>query len=174
MIPLEIPLAAAPEVAKAKQVIRIRPLPYLMLSQTIDSGELLKAGPLAPTPDARPLSEETTAALERLLAAKEPRKFGDKAVVWFSPRDGGELEDLLADSFEEQKWENGLSIIGSYMQTRRSADEQSRARFYKGQCLYFLGRYEEAFMEFIFAQDASYTQVQPWLDDIISILAAQT
>lgn len=145
-----------------------------MLSQTIDSGESLKAGPQAPTPEARTLSAETTAALNRLLDGKESEEFGNRTATWFTPRGGDDLEGYLAGAFEGEEWEKALSVIGSYMQTRRSTEEQLRAHFYKGQCLYFLGRYEEAFMEFIFAQEASYTQVQPWLDDIIAVLAPRS
>ena len=173
MTPVQIPLAALPGITAIETAIRVRPLPYLMLSSTIDSGELLKAGPYAPTVEASILSAETNAAVERLLAGKSRGEYGVKQAAWFTPKNGSGLEELLEKSFEEQNWKEGLDTIGSFMQTRRTAVEEQRARFYKGQCLYFLQRYEEAFMEFIFAEDASYTQVQPWLDDIIALLAAR-
>ncbi len=173
LIPVQIPLAAAPEITTIKTAIRVRPLPYLMLSSTIDSGEMLKAGPYAPTVEAIKLSAETSAAVEKLLSGKTRDDYGVKQAAWFTPKNGSDLEELLIEPFEERDWEKGLDIIGSFMQTRRTTIEEQRSHFYKGQCLYFLKRYKEAFMEFIFAEDASYTQVQPWLDDIIALLASR-
>jgi hypothetical protein len=173
MTPVEIPLAAVPKITTIETAIRVRPLPYLMLSSAIDSGERLKAGPYAPALEASTLTAETDAAVERLLVGKLRREYGVKQAAWFTPKNGGDLEDMLVVSFEEQNWEEGLDTIGSFVQTRRTPGEEQRAHFYKGQCLYFLQRYEEAFMEFIFAEDASYTQVQPWLDDIIALLASR-
>ena len=171
--PVQIPLAAAPEITFKKTAIRVRPLPYLMLSSTIDSGELLKAGPYAPALRTGALSAETSEAVGRLLTGKSRREYGNKQAAWFTPRNGGALEDLLFEAFEDKNWEEGLKTINSFLQTRRTSLEEQRAHYYKGQCLYFLQRYEESFMEFVFAEDASYTQVQPWLDDIIALLASR-
>ncbi|MBN1685946.1 MAG: hypothetical protein JW852_04780 [Spirochaetales bacterium] len=168
---VQIPLAAIPEVA-VEPKIRIRPLPYLMLTATVDSGEALKATPYETTPQKTTLSEETNAALARLLDGKKQPEHGTKKPAWLAPKDGGELENLLKGSFEENRWEDALNAIDSYMQTRRTVGEKQRAHFYKGQSLYYLKRYQEAFMEFVFAEEAYYTQVQPWLNDIISLLAA--
>ena len=173
LTPVQIPLAETPEIVPVTRAIRVRPLPYLMLSSTIDSGELLKAGPYAPTIEAAALSQDTVASVERLLNGKTPPVYGTMEAEWFNPKNGSELEEILLESFKAADWEEGLNAIDAFMRTRRTPEERQRSHFYKGQCLYFLQRYEEAFMEFIFAEDANYTQVQPWLNDIIAILATR-
>ena len=172
IVPIQIPLAKTSTITKIKPVTRVRPLPYLMLSSTIDTGERLKAGAYETPLKTTTLSEKTRESIDALLSDTDPPAYGAKQPVWFSDKNNGELEAILEKPFAEERWDDALSAIGSYTRTRRTEYEQQRANFYEGQCLYFLGKYEEAFMKFIFAEDAGYIEVQPWLDDIISLLAS--
>jgi hypothetical protein len=46
---------------------------------------------------------------------------------------------------------------------------EQRVRFYLGQALYFDGRREPAFMEFVIAADGDlYSSAKPWMDGILT------
>ncbi len=173
LTPIQIRLAESSQIGEVEPVRRVRPLPYLMLSSTIDSGEELKAGPYDAPSRTVTLSEDTMASVDKLLSGRERPAYGEMDPMWLSGKANGPLEKLLEEPFEDGRWEDALDIISTYTRTRRTPAEKQRANFYEGQSLYFLGQYQEAFMRFIFAEDAYYTDVQPWLDDIISLLASE-
>lgn len=171
--PVEIPLAVSETTEKKTFQSRSRPLPFLMISSTVDTGESLKSGPYEAASPVDTLAPATRQAVDRLLENGGKSNGGSLVPEWLPSDESGELfKELLSGHFEEGEWDEALGKIDNYLQIRRSSLEEQRARFYRGQCYYFLGKYEESFLEFIFAEEGYYPQVQPWLDDLITLLAA--
>jgi hypothetical protein len=162
----------SPDVATATGA-RVRPLPFLMLSSTVDTGEQLKAGPYDSSDNESLLQPGTEESLARLLGGKNQRSLATRDPTWLEEDESeGPLNILLAELWFDQRWETALEELRYYLQTRRTPTEVQKAYYYMGQCYYFLERYEESFVHFIFAEDSYYPQVQPWLNDLFVLMAA--
>lgn len=160
---------------------RPRPLPFLTLTNNLQSGAPL-AGPNAPpVPTATPLSKTTAAAVDSLLGSLPPEKSAamhpeildaEKGVV----SGGGEeylLKGIVDGPLASGDWKKAQAALESYLNIRRPAAVEARARFYLGQAYYFDGQYRKSFLEFLFAEKAYYAEVQPWLDNLFTKLQTQ-
>ncbi len=171
--PVRIAIEAADEDKAIQVASRVRPLPFLMLSSTIDTGEQLKAGPFESSTKEVPLAPQTLKSVSRLLEGENSQSKGTKNPSWLAEDESdGIFNQLLQDLVQERLWEAALNELNSYLQTRRTTKEMQKAYFYMGQCYYFLEKYEQAFVHFVFAEDSLYPQVQPWLDDLFALLAS--
>ena len=157
--------------------LRPVPLPYLLLRSGVESGQELSAAPSFLLPQAGPafLNPATAAALEDLLAGLPPLSAPPLKVMLLAadrPSGGaapvlpGEpvLQAILSAHLLKEDYQNAALKLTDFLSLSRPQSLESRAHFYLGQALYFRGRVNEAFFEFLAAEDAHYQMVQTWLD----------
>jgi hypothetical protein len=162
--------------------LRPVPLPYLLLSSGVESGRELSAASSFLLPQAGPsLSPATAAALENLLGGLPALSVPPVKVVLLAadrPSGGaapvlpGEpvLQAILSAHLLKADYQNAALKLTDFLSLSRPQSLESRAHFYLGQALYFQGRVNEAFFEFLAAEDAHYQPVQIWLDACLFVL----
>ena len=156
---------------------RNRPLPFLVLSSKIDSGEALGGVRQSLDVPTIALSEKATAAVESLVGdSREERKLMESVVLLtddLSASEGSpqsELATLIREHFDASDWTMARKKLERFLLTRRSDDVSARARFYIAQTFYFERRYQEAFVELLYAAERYYGAALPWMDNILELL----
>ena len=90
---------------------------------------------------------------------------------------GGEeylLKQIVDGPFASSDWKKSVSELTGYLNIRHSAAIENRARFYLGEAYYFDGQYRKSFLEFLYAENALYTEVQPWMNALFTKLPQTT
>ena len=68
--------------------------------------------------------------------------------------------------------ETEVSLL-NFLSTHHSEEIEARAHFYLAQAYYFQDKYEQAFLEFLLAEDKYYKQVQIWINACFRKLYSQ-
>lgn len=79
---------------------------------------------------------------------------------------GGEslaLRTILEKTFFPGNWDEAVEELQKFLAIRRTPETAARARFYIGEARYFTGKYPEALLEFLLAQDRYYNQSKEWI-----------
>lgn len=163
----------APALARRRPL----PLPFLQLDTDLETGDRLGDARIA-VPSRRPLSPETDAALQAMIARLEPGE-APAAEPELLPEDqlpsprGAEftLRTILDGPFSALAWEDALLQLNNFLTLPLAADIRSRALFYRAQCYYFTGETRRAFVEFLLARNDHFAAVERWLDIILSASA---
>ncbi len=150
---------------------QLLPLPFLSLSTSVDKDTKILSSPYILLPDYKKLSEKTRKTVDRFLqkmpgsARKEMKieilpaetatnetgeAYNLQAIVkqYLNPKDMAKLQEKLTDFFR----------------TEHSEEVSARGYFYMGQADYFMGKYDQALVHFLLADDRYYVEIQPWLD----------
>lgn len=154
---------------------RPAPLPILQLATGIQSGERL-ALPDIPGGGAQPVRAETRTAVDRFLArAPAPEPFAPEPRILPEERSAaGEgvavtLSRIVTDEFAGGAYREAADLLETLLDLPVGDATERRIRFYRGQALYFDGRIEPAFMEFLLAAEGDlYPEVRPWMDGILT------
>jgi hypothetical protein len=80
------------------------------------------------------------------------------------------LRAIVQGPFSRGDWETSRRELDRYLSGHRGVIGEARARFYRGQCLYFSGVYREAFYEFLLARNYFPVEVNEWMDACLEIL----
>ena len=174
--PVRIPSTLSTAGPIGQSTIRSKPLPFLLLSTKLETGERLTGtrSSLDITPS--PLSPDAMQAIESLLPTPLQRinPFSEPVLL---PGDGpviGEDSSVIARAvtplFESEDWNGARNALESFIRTRRADETIHRARFYIGQTYYFEARYREAFIQFLYASESYYSESQPWMDSVLFLL----
>ncbi len=154
---------------------RSAPLPFLILTRTLSDANPVIQEELAPSPKA--LSADTQKAVNALLAAAGSSAKAERPMVTIFPEDlrssGGEdyaLRSIIGDLFSRGSYAKAVEQLTLYLSLPRSATTGAKARFYRAQALALSGSFQEAFFDFLRAQDSFYLQSQPWMDYVLAQL----
>ncbi len=182
--PVSLPISRS-GIDHDKPKISLTPLPYLLLSSTILSGEEIGRG-FNFTSLPSPLSEETLDTWKRIeekVLQPVPSEKVNPRILQTETADklrGEEqmLASIVAIPFssreiESVNWNRVEHDLIKFMNVRRSANVKDRAEFYLGQSYYFQGEYDKALVTFLTAQDSLYSEVQPWIERIYPHLRRQ-
>jgi hypothetical protein len=155
---------------------RPAPLPILQLTSGLQSGERLATPDIPRSATAGLLPPGAERAVNELLADTPERSvFAPEPVILPEERAGaGEgvqqtLARIVNGEFAGGDYARAVDLMRNLLMLPISTDLEERVRFYLGQALYFDGRREPAFMEFVIAADGDlYGQVKPWMDGILT------
>lgn len=174
--PVEISLGTAqrPRVQFPQATKRRAPLPILQLARGIQTGDRLARNSV-PESTGRILSPRTEESIRTLLErAPEPQVFTPHPVILPTERtQEGEgvqrtLSQVIATEFTDGNYDKTATLLRNLLLMPINPALERRIRFYLGQSLYFDGRREPAFVEFLLAAEGDlYLEVQPWLDGIL-------
>jgi len=148
-------------------------LPLLALNFDLAAGRQLPPASAFAAPQSTPasLSPSTQRAVAAVLSSAPPlaRPRPEPAAL---PEDQGPSGDPEAEALQAILMERLLPgdyasaqpALAEFLAVRRSAAAAARAHFYLGQAYYMQGKYEQACLELLQAQDRYYSAVQPWID----------
>ena len=173
MIPLGVKRAGLPE----KPRIRPLPLPYLLISSSIDTGaELSPSSPFA-FPKYQKLQPAAQKAVNELISSIKLKPPAPKSVKILNSEKqkskAGEeytLYTIVVNYLQKRNFYKTEKLLNNFLSIYHSKEVEARAHFYLGQSYYFTGRYKNAFLEFLMAEDFYYEDVQNWLNAVFNVL----
>jgi hypothetical protein len=155
--------------------LRPLPLPFISLNYAvpgIDNFSELR--------DPIPLGPGAVDAMESLRPPRQPQTAPFRASRAFSqdletesrgvPAEHLILRAIVQGPFSEGDWETSLFELNRYLSSHHSVISESRARFYRGQCLYFSEAYREAFYEFLLVRNYFPVESRAWMESCLEIL----
>jgi hypothetical protein len=86
------------------------------------------------------------------------------------PAENLALRAIVQGPFTRGDWETSRRELDRYLSGHRGVISEARARFYRGQCLYFSGGCREAFYEFLLVRNYFPVEVNEWMEACLEIL----
>jgi hypothetical protein len=80
------------------------------------------------------------------------------------------LRNIVQGSFARGTWETARDELNRYLSIHRGSMAEARARYYRGQTLYFLGSYRDAFFEFLLINGYFPVEVHDWMEACLAVL----
>jgi hypothetical protein len=180
--PVRIPIdvATVSRTIPEEQLPRRRPLPFLMIDETLREGRSLARSPLRLTAARRELSEETASAVEAALgplpspedqAPPKPVILPEERLTDAKgPR--FTLKTIAEGPFAAGRWQEASRLLENMLTISLPQDVEARVHFYLGQTRYFSGDTRRAFLEFVLARELYFLETKPWIDRVILDLNA--
>ncbi|ULQ59927.1 hypothetical protein K7I13_00850 [Brucepastera parasyntrophica] len=154
---VEVPASFARVQRNVLPVLRPMPLPWLNPSGAIDYG-------------AATFPAGTEKMIQNLTKNTPARKSAPMIPYIFASdknaSGSGEeflLKGIIDATFPDGLWDKAMTDLNEFMSIRRSAAATARVHFYLGEAYYFSGKYREALLEFLLAQDQYYNQSREWI-----------
>ncbi|MCL2880977.1 MAG: hypothetical protein FWF29_12100 [Treponema sp.] len=156
--------------------MRAMPLPQISVETAIPG-----AGAYDGTPRQSQLSQEAGQALEKIPATpkteplpRRPRVFArDLQDLEAGVPNGSEdylLSLIIKGSFMARNWEAARDELVKFLALPRQSECAARAKFYLGQCYYFLGQYRDGLFEFLAIQNRYPNESMEWIQASLDIL----
>ena len=149
--------------------LRSMPLPQISAQAAIP-GTIEYTG----APMQTELSPQAAKALGNLPArqalSKKPRVFARDLEA--SPAGGEEfvLASIVKGPFTAKKWEAAKEELVRFLALPRSQEVKTRAKFYLGQCYYFLSTPREGIFEFLAIQDRYPLEAAEWIKASLELM----
>lgn len=170
--PVTVPLSGAAPLSGAGfggtvQNLRPAPLP-LMARAALNLGGVETSEPA-------PLSDEVSRALsdikkmEKPQTARNPFTFKED----LNPPANGEeytFRSIIQGAFARQSWDEAKEQLRAFLSLPRSAEIESRSRFYLGQTYYFLNQPKESLFEFLSSRAAYPREAYEWIEACLVLL----
>ncbi len=174
-VALPLQAATVSRTMPEEQLPRRRPLPFLMIDETLREGTALVSSPLRLTPEPRPLEEDTIAAVEAALGPIPSTADADPPDPVILPEERltdakgprFTLKTIVEGPFAAGRWEEAIDLLENLLTISLAEDVEARVHFYLGQARYFAGETRRAFLEFVLARDAYFLETKPWIDRVI-------
>lgn len=169
--PVQVPLEKAEKVKtpESEPSTRIMPLPYLILSKEVKTGDELKSS--IHLPRRVELNPATSKAVGAILTDAPQLKERQMKVALL---DMDQIENPTGEEYVLKAILHEHLLSGSYSQAetelvdflsvRRKRQIEVRAHFYLAQSYYFQRQYRKALTEFLMTQDEYYKEVRHWVD----------
>ncbi len=164
----ERPGLAAPAIS-----LRSPPLPNLIIQKGIESGKPLTASLALIAPSRKEVNPETEIAIQGLLSLLPEQKLIEPQPAVLPQHIHGGLEGaaytlglILKEQFLKEDYKAASESLANFLSIRRTPQIETAARFYYGQALYMNGEYNDAFYEFLVAEEEYYPESQVWINRI--------
>ncbi|OQX29562.1 MAG: hypothetical protein B0D92_03060 [Spirochaeta sp. LUC14_002_19_P3] len=157
------------KVNSSQSSIRSSPLPKLRLPDELNAAR-------SELPQRFPLSNDARRVITSILSTSDFNELGEEfqeePKPMILPVDRGEslnqrqetLRGILEGPFTSGDWQSAETKLFSLLSSNGiEADIRSRVLFYRGQALYFLKRYEEAFLAFTVSSQDYYSESRQWI-----------
>ena len=175
VVPLKSTLVMAPE---SGPVLRDLPLPFLIITREIETGDDLKSSLQLPRyQELQPATSESVAKLLQGLAL--PRRREMKVMILEADEvqePTGEvyiLRSILDNYLAAGLYRQAESELEEFLSVRRAAEIETRAHFYLAQSYYFQNRYRKALLDFLLARDEHRREARIWLQACFEKLIAR-
>ncbi len=171
---VEVPLEQSTLISLESRTKRSTPLPYLLLSESVLTGEELSVSlSFDRMGKAKTLEPETVKAFDALLRKGSTASQKDKPSPELLPADrvssqmrGAEyrLSKMVQDGFSSKQWPALERRLEEFLLIDHGDYIEHRAHFYLGQALFFQQDYRRSFLEFTLARDDYRREVDRWLN----------
>ncbi|MDR2618311.1 MAG: hypothetical protein LBC62_05510 [Treponema sp.] len=153
--------------------IRAMPLPMISVTAAVPATDAFGETPVQAGLSAKAAKalEDVPVSRKQAVPEKQPRVFSRD--VDDSPR--GEdyaLRAVVQGSFANRDWEACRDELKRYLSLPRSGESEARARFYLGQCYYFLGQFREGLFEFLSARPFYPEESPEWIQASLNALVS--
>ena len=174
--PVRVALGEArPEAPTSRQ--RPLPLPFLLISQGIDSDAQLPPIPVV-FPARGSVRPETAKAITELLSRLQPVSGSAPQVEVLAQEraaQGGEqlaLQRIVTGALVGGDYARAEELLERFLTLRRTAEVEARAQFYLAQSYFFQKRFRESVNELLLAGSLYPDAAQRWLDENLNQLQA--
>ena len=86
---------------------------------------------------------------------------------FYSQKENISISVLLNKYFFKKEWKNLQIKLIDFKRNNNQKSLLRKASFYLGQCYYFQGEKQKAFLEFLTASDSFYPESRKWMDNIL-------
>jgi hypothetical protein len=152
--------------------IRAMPLPMISITAAVPATDAF-----GETPVQAGLSAKAAKALEDIpvsrkkdVSEKQPKVFNQDLDDSLRGGEDYALRAAVQGSFANKDWETCQDELKRYLSLPRSGESEARARFYLGQCYYFLGQFREGLFEFLSAQPFCPAESPEWIQASLNAL----
>ncbi len=150
--------------------IRPEPLPAVHINRNIETGEKLLSAYSEFFPEKK-ISTETEAVVISLMKENTEENKPEPELLnssdFFGQKENIQLSVLLNRYFFKREWEILEEKLRDFIRHNESVSLNRKASFYLGQCYYFTGKHEKAFMEFLLSSENFYPESKKWMDTIL-------
>ncbi|MDR1565947.1 MAG: hypothetical protein LBS48_01530, partial [Treponema sp.] len=154
--------------------IRSMPLPMISVTAAVPATDAFGETPVqaALSAEAAKALEDVPVSQKKAASEKQPRAFSRD--LDDSPRGGEDyaLSAVVQGSFANRDWEACVDELKRYLSLPRSGESEARARFYLGQCYYFLGQFREGLFEFLSARPFYPAESPEWIQASLNALVS--
>ncbi|MFW6363200.1 MAG: hypothetical protein ACOC0D_05080 [Spirochaeta sp.] len=183
-VPDETPVPDEPTITGAPQITRTgstgqqsrsNPLPLLQSRFSVLQDAQIDSFPVT-IPRRRQIADATREAIHRIqenippaadMVLPEPHILnGDNAMSLSSTR----LREIVEGSFSNERWNQAYAELTELLASPISRELEQHARFYRGQSLFFLEYYQEAFLELLTVRESFYAEAAPFIDTSLQLL----
>ncbi|MBN2658665.1 MAG: hypothetical protein JXR86_16535 [Spirochaetales bacterium] len=141
------------------------PLPLLKVSSDLKSGEKLEE---RKDPEYDAVIEPATLNNVRRMIERD-RTIGEKPEKAFLAYNKN-INSLVTSLFAGGLWERCTEALEPYISSLNDRETREQSHFYRGQCYYYLGRYNEALIELIMVEKTYYQETEPFFKAIFEEL----
>lgn len=183
--PVSVPITRL-QVRKNTPSSRITPLPYLLISSTVFSGENLERS-FNYTSQPADLDEailEIWKNISKKTGSNESVFQAKPVLLSFEQAESlqGEeqrLAGIVRDAFgspnsSAQNWKSVEEDLKAFLNVRHSDSVKDRAEFYLGQVQFFRGDYHNSLFNFLLSGDSLYTESREWIEHIYPYLEKES
>jgi hypothetical protein len=172
MAPVQVPLEPG---GSDLREIRAMPLPGISVWAAIPGMNAFTEipPPMELSPQTLRALEDIPARPQGVTAIRNPRMFSrdmGTANVW---SEEFALASIVQGSFAARNWEAASRELTAFLALPRSPEVTARARFYLGQCWYFLRRPREGLFEFLAIQDRHPVEAMEWIQASLNMIKEQ-
>jgi tetratricopeptide (TPR) repeat protein len=158
------------ETASESSARELRNLPLAYISFTDETNLTgTQTGP-------RTISERAEKSAQRLAGKRiapqvftEPYVFEEDLVMPAKATDDYELFNILKTSFIRQNWAEASKQLRTFLSQNRSVETVKRARFYLGECYYFMQNYADAVTCFLSTEEVMSPLVRKWSENALDL-----
>ncbi|MBB6480246.1 hypothetical protein [Spirochaeta isovalerica] len=137
------------------------PLPLLKISSDLKSGEKLEER--RNTDYDRTLEPETLNQIRRMIEREKtiPDQ-PEKTVLAYNKN----INPIVTSYFAGGLYERCADALEPFLSSLNDRETREQSHFYRGQCFYYLGRYNEALLELIMVEKTYYRETEPFFNAI--------
>ena len=152
--------------------LRPEPLPAIFLDRDIETGSKFSSGFTSyfPEKDIRPATEKIVASIIRDISIDETGVIESEILNpddYYDQKENIQLSVLIERYFFKKDWAGLKARLMDFIRTSEKKSLKDKGSFYLGQCYYFTGDYNRAYLEFLESSDSFYPESKKWMNNIL-------
>lgn len=153
--------------------LRPEPLPAIFLDRDIETGKKLASGynNYFPEKDIRKKTQKIiTSLIEESSLNKSSISEGEilNPDDYYNQKENIQLSVLIERYFFQKDWYEFKDRLKDFIRTSERKSLKDRGSFYLGQCYYFTGDYNRAYLEFLESSESFYPESKKWMNTILT------
>jgi hypothetical protein len=151
--------------------LRPEPLPAIFIDRDVITGRKISSGynNFFPEKDIKPVTEKIILSIikENPLAESVMESEILNPDDYYNQKENIQLSVLIERYFFKNEWAELKKKLMDFIRTSDRKSLKDRGSFYLGQCYYFTGEYNRAYLEFLASSDSFYPESKKWMNNIL-------